>query len=195
MNKFQLAKYIVGKYPGSISPMKLQKLMYYCYVWQLVAGEKIFEASFEAWQHGPVDPDIYGAYKSFGASIIAGDEETKLQNQFIDFVLDSYSVYSAIELSKTTHEEDPWKMYVTKSGIIPDDILVDYYSPQVFAKNFPLKEGNIYYPPKTTSHYAFTFDMEKEYVPEFSNIEEYLNSFSTEKERLSKMLSNYGIKN
>ena len=83
-----------------------------------------------------VDPDIYGAYISFGASIITGDEVTKLQNQFIDFVLDSYSVYSAIELSKTTHEEDPWKMYVTKSGIIPDDILVDYYSLRFLPRTF-----------------------------------------------------------
>ncbi|MBO6794720.1 MAG: DUF4065 domain-containing protein [Balneolaceae bacterium] len=193
MNKFELAKYIAEKYSGTVSPMKLQKLLYYCYAWQLVAGKKYFDASFQAWKYGPVDPDIFYEFKSFSSNPIVVEEAPLIQEQLIDFVLDSYAVYSAIELSKTTHEEEPWKMHKSTGGLIPDEALIDYYSQQAFAKNFPIEEGKTYYPPKTSAHYAFTFDMDKEYVPEFSSIHEYLDSFSTEKARLSQMLSDYGI--
>lgn len=195
MNKFELAKYIAGKYPSSVSPMKLQKLMYYCYAWQLVAKKKFFEATFEAWPHGPVDPEIYDEYKGFGKNPITIADTPQIKETIIDFILDSYSVYSAIELSKTTHEEKPWKMYKSTNEVIPDDTLYNYYSTQAFAKNFPLENSGKYYPPKTSAHYAFTFDMEKEYVPEFSSLKEYLESFDVEHERLSKMLQQYGLKN
>lgn len=195
MDKFQLAKYIASKYHGTVSPMKLQKLMYYCYAWQLVANVKLFDAHFEAWPHGPVDPDIYKEYKSFGRDPITVSDVPQLNESLIDFILDSYSVYSAIELSKTTHLEQPWKNYNGNGELIPDEVLIAFYSKQVFAKNFPLKKGKKYYPPKTSTHYAFTFDMEKEYVPEFKSIKEYLSNFAAENLRLSGMLKQYGLKN
>jgi len=195
MDKFKLAKYIAAKYPKQVSPMKLQKLMYYCYVWQLVANEKKFDANFEAWPHGPVEPEIYKEYKDFGRNPVSVSEAPALDEPLLDFIMDSYSVYSAIELSKTTHMESPWKKYKDSGDVIPDNELIAYYSQQVFAKNFPLGEGKTYYPPKTSSHYSFTFDMEKEYVPEFESLEAYLNNFSTEKERLPGVLKEYGLKN
>lgn len=193
MNKFELAKYIVSKFPGKVTPMKLQKLLYYCYAWQLVTNEKQFQASFEAWPHGPVDPEIYKEYKSYGRNPITESDSQQINEPLIDFVLDSYGVYSAIELSKTTHEEKPWKMFKATGEVISDKVLTEYYSKQAFAKNFPIKDSTTYYPPKTSGHYAFTFDMEKEYVPEFNSLQEYLDSFSTEKKRLSNILNKYGI--
>jgi|SRR5690625_1735821 len=195
MNKFELSKYIAAKYAGEITPMKLQKLLYYCYVWQLVANEKKFEASFEAWPYGPVEPDIYKAYKSFGKKPVTVSEHPEVHEPLLDFIMDSYAVYSAIELSKTTHLESPWKKYKATSSVIPDNELIAYYSKQAFAKNFPLEEGKAYFPPKTSSHYSFTFDMDKEYVPVFDNLDDYLNSFSKEKERLPGVLKEYGLKN
>lgn len=185
MNKFQLAQYIVSKYPKQVTPMKLQKLMYYCYVWQLVANDKKFEASFEAWPYGPVEPQIYESFKKFGRNPIKPDSSPDINEPLIDFILDSYSVFSAVELSKTTHMELPWKKFKNTNEVIPDEELVAYYSEQVFAKNFPMGNSPKFYPPKTSSHYSFTFDMDEEYVPEFDNIEDYLNNFSAEKERLN----------
>jgi uncharacterized phage-associated protein len=185
MDKFQLAKYITSKYPNQVTPMKLQKLMYYCYAWQLVAKDKKFDASFEVWPYGPVEPEIYESFKSFGRSPIEADSITTINEPLIDFILDSYSVFSAVELSKTTHMELPWKKFKDTKEVIPDEELIGYYGKQVFAKNFPLQSNSKFYPPKTSSHYSFTFDMEKEYVPEFDNIKDYLSSFSTEKERLN----------
>jgi len=195
MNKFKLATYITGKYPGEVTPMKLQKLMYYCYVWQLFAKEKKFDASFEAWKHGPVEPEIYNEYKEYGRKPIKSENSSNTIDPLIDFILDSYAVYSAIELSKTTHLETPWKKYKGTGEIIPDEELIDYYSKQVFAKNFPLGNSPVYFPPKTSGHYSFTFDMEKEYVPEFDSLNDYLKLFSEEKERLPGVLKQYGLKN
>jgi len=187
MDKFQLANYIVSKYPEEVTPMKLQKLMYYCYVWQLVANDKKFEASFEAWPYGPVEPQVYEDYKEFGRNPIKAASSVSINEPLIDFILDSYSVFSAVELSKTTHMEEPWKKFKNTNQVIPDEVLVDYYGKQVFAKNFPMGTSPKFYPPKTSSHYSFTFDMKEEYVPEFNNIEEYLESFSNEKERLNDL--------
>lgn len=194
MNKLELAKYIIARYPNAVSPLKLQKLLYYCYVWQLVAKNKLFEAEFEAWDYGPVEKEIYNAYKKYGKNPIPIQNGTsKNHNKWInypliEFILDSYSVYSAIELSLTTHAEKPWKKYKSTGKIIPDDELISFYSKEVFAKNFPLGHTSTYYPPKTSSHYSFTFDMEEEYVPEFKSLEEYLTSFSKENERLEKLI-------
>ncbi len=195
MNKFKLATYITGKYPGEVTPMKLQKLLYYCYVWQLVADDKKFDATFEAWKHGPVEPEIYNEYRKYGRKPIKGENSEDSIDPMLDFILESYAVYSAIELSKTTHLESPWKKYKDTGEVIPDVELIAYYSQQVFAKNFPLGESKSYYPPKTSSHYSFTFDMEKEYVPEFESLDEYLKLFSKEKERLPGVLKEYGLKN
>lgn len=195
VDKFQLAKYIAAKYPGEVSPMKLQKLMYYCYAWQLVAGSKKFDAIFEAWTHGPVEPEIYEEYKSFGRNPVTILKAPVLNEPLLEFILESYAVYSAIELSKTTHLESPWKKYKDIGGVIPDEELIAYYNQQVFAKNFPLEKGKAYYPPKTSGHYSFTFDMEKEYVPEFESLEDYLERFSKEKKRLPGILKEYGLKN
>lgn len=193
IDKFQFAKYIAEKYPGMVSPMKLQKLMYYCYVWQLVADDKKFSASFEAWTHGPVEPEIYKEYKDFGKKPVSVSQAPKLNDPLLDFIMDSYAVYSAIELSKTTHLESPWKKYKNTGDVIPDEELITYYSQQAFAKNFPLEKGKTYYPPKTSGHYSFTFDMEKEYVPVFESLKIYLESFSNEKERLPGVLKDYGL--
>lgn len=195
MNKYTLSEYIAGKYSGKITHMKLQKLLYYCYAWQLVGGLKEFDASFEAWQHGPVEPDIYKKYKEYGKSEITSEASHVDSQPFFDFILDSYAVFSAIELSKTTHHEIPWKKFKNKKEVIPDEELVSFYSQQPFAKNFPLNKAKPYYPPKTSSHYSFTFDMEKDYVPVFDSLQEYLNGFKKENERLIEIMKDHGFQN
>lgn len=195
MDKFKLAEYIAAKYPGEVTPMKLQKLLYYCYAWQLVAKEKQFSAGFEAWEYGPVEPEIYRVYKVFSGNPIKVDEIPPPPPPLFDFILDSYSVYSAIELSKTTHFEQPWKKYKNTGELIPDEELEGFYSQQPFAWNFPLSKEKKYFPPKTASHYAFTFDMDKDYVPVFESLEHYLNNFTQEKAVLDEILTRHGIKN
>ena len=55
---------------SDITPLKLQKLLYYCQAYSLgLYGEILFSNIIEAWEHGPVVPEIYNKYKSHKASI------------------------------------------------------------------------------------------------------------------------------
>jgi uncharacterized phage-associated protein len=55
-----------------VTPMKLQKLVYYVKGFSLVLlGRPIFGEKLEAWRHGPVCPDLYHRLKSHGASILS----------------------------------------------------------------------------------------------------------------------------
>jgi len=51
----------------------MQKLVYFCEGWHLaVFGESLVQEQFEAWQRGPVVPDLYHSLKRFGANPIRG---------------------------------------------------------------------------------------------------------------------------
>ena len=51
----------------SVSPKKLQKLLYYIEAWHLVhIGVPLIDEEFQAWVHGPVLPSLYHQLKEFG---------------------------------------------------------------------------------------------------------------------------------
>lgn len=183
-----LSKYILKKFQGEVTPMKLQKLLYYVKVWTTVVGNSIIpkwsSQSFYAWKFGPVNPTVYHKYKGFGKShinlvpdaFISDEDEKKL----VDFILDSYGCYNAITLSKTTHTEDPWLKHKDDSGKITDEDIKEYYSNESFSKNFPLDSNGKYHPPKTSSYYAYVFDMkENDEASEvvFDSVDEYKQIF------------------
>ena len=62
-NVFDVAEYILSQ-TGTISAMKLQKLIYYCQAWSLVWDDKkLFPEKIEAWISGPVIRDLYEKHK------------------------------------------------------------------------------------------------------------------------------------
>ncbi|MEX0685432.1 MAG: type II toxin-antitoxin system antitoxin SocA domain-containing protein [Balneolales bacterium] len=194
-----LAAYILNKYPNEITPMKLQKLLYYVKVWTVVAGIKVLDPNhkFHAWKHGPVNPSIYQEYKSYKKYPIDKTPQYKSPNseelEIIDFILDSYSFYNAITLSKATHAEDPWLNKKDYNGVITDADIIEYYSKESFAKNFPIGGGSGYYPPNTIAHYAYVFDMDKDDLASeiiFDSIDEYKDVFTQAKEQ-SDHFSNF----
>lgn len=109
---FDVAKYILEKC-GTMSTMKLQKLVYYCQAWALVWDEKpLFNEEIEAWANGPVVAVLYQAHKGmFVISDIKEGTSSNLdanQKDTIDNVLKTYSSRSAKWLIDLTHMEDPW---------------------------------------------------------------------------------------
>ncbi|KPP94255.1 MAG: putative phage-associated protein [Bacteroidetes bacterium HLUCCA01] len=188
--KIDIANYILARLEEPVSPMKLQKLLYYCYAWQLVAGEHLFDARFKAWKFGPVDIDIYHEFKSFGAHSIPKPPVVGIPNlPLINLVVDSYGIFSAAELSKTTHAEDPWKKYLHTNNYISDEVMIQFYSKQPFRNNFPIGSQDGFYPPKMASHYMFTFDMEDEDIPQFDSIEEYVMELQGSNDDLTQFVS------
>jgi uncharacterized phage-associated protein len=179
-----IAEYILASYPNKgVTPMKLQKLAYYAKVWTLVSGNDVVGADFQKWEFGPVNLDIYHAYKEFGAGVISSPpavkpEMEKAQNALCTFILDNYINYSAFELSAMTHIEDPW-IKTEKNAVISNTHIIDFYSKQPFAKNFKefnLQKGPFHFLQNDTWH-AFTLDMTADEATAFEaypSYEEYV---------------------
>src|SRR4051794_9267350 len=54
-----------------LSPMKLQKLLYYACGWYAgYTGQPLIDEAIEAWDYGPVIPSIYHEFKRFGSGSI-----------------------------------------------------------------------------------------------------------------------------
>ena len=55
-----------GRLPN-LSPMKLQKLMYFAHAWYCkYRHAPLLDDSFARWTHGPVIPSIYHEFKAYG---------------------------------------------------------------------------------------------------------------------------------
>lgn len=111
---FDVAAFIVAR-TGSISPMKLQKLVYYAQAWSLVRGGGVlFDEPIQAWRYGPVCPQLYEQHRGADAVPVPyplGDQTriSPAAQQTIVAVLRAYGKKSSPWLSDLTHREDPWK--------------------------------------------------------------------------------------
>ncbi len=102
--------------PDYLSHMRLQKLLYYVQGGSLgLHGKPIFKERIEAWAHGPVVPEVYQTFKKFQSKAIPVEEgrdaEGNLKDdekEFVESVWESYKEFSALNLSKMTHNEEPW---------------------------------------------------------------------------------------
>lgn len=119
-----------------ISPLKMQKLVYYAYAWHLAhTKEKLFSEHIEAWANGPVVPSLYRELKVYGFSPIdpekyAGVSSRKnVENivhkfsdrtrKILDDVYEKYQTMTAFELVVLTHQEKPWRE--ARKGLAPDE--------------------------------------------------------------------------
>ncbi len=109
-----VATYILAKC-GSMSAMKLQKLVYYSQAWSLVWDDRpLIRERIEAWANGPVCPTLYHAHRGqfvVSPSDFRGDPNTLDDDAkgTIDSVLNFYGDKDAHWLSDLTHSEAPWQ--------------------------------------------------------------------------------------
>lgn len=123
-----------------ITPLKLQKLAYYCQGYAVgIFGEACFDAPIEAWDHGPVVRAEYFKYKTFGESAIsvvskgAYDDLFPLAKKVVDLVVDKYGHCDAWMLRNQTHRESPWMdVYAAgESNVISVDKIGSFFTPLV----------------------------------------------------------------
>lgn len=110
----------------SISPMKLQKLVYYAHGWYLgITGEPLLNEAVEAWKYGPVIPSLYHAYKQFaGNPIVLPATVLQMPLTFtedvralIDKIWQEYGHIDARKLSDMTHiPRGPWAMTIQQQA-------------------------------------------------------------------------------
>jgi uncharacterized phage-associated protein len=140
----------------SLTPMQLQKLVYFAYGWYLaITDEYLIDERVEAWQWGPVAPSLYGELKRYGSSFITdklrevtfrdgkalfvparihdelSPEKEAYARQLIRRVWEVYGKYSGSQLSNMTHAPDsPWSLTPNKDirgTDIPDDLIKAYF--------------------------------------------------------------------
>ncbi len=109
-----VADFILAKL-GSMSAMKLQKLLYYSQAWALAWTEtELFPEDFQAWANGPVLRGLYDQHKGFyrldpGFFRANPGNLSEDQQVIVGSVLEYYGDKDPQWLSELTHLEDPWK--------------------------------------------------------------------------------------
>ncbi|AQZ83407.1 hypothetical protein BUM88_18395 [Acinetobacter calcoaceticus] len=121
---------------GVVTPLKLQKILYYITTTYLQNHDKLlFEENFEKWQYGPVVTEVYHTFKSYGFSPISAPkpkfvktssntlsikkiefDENQFDNdkEFKDLannVISELIHESAFALVNKTHEESAWSKF------------------------------------------------------------------------------------
>jgi uncharacterized phage-associated protein len=154
MNAFPVANHILwraNKDADDISPMKLQKILYFLHGWYLaITGQRLVDEGFMRWQYGPVVPSVYRELRHYGAMPIDDyikqyDENT---GQFLPFFVNTnalpqfndvlervwqqYRGFSAIQLSSMTHQAgSPWAL-TTPNDQIEDGLIQQHFVQQAF---------------------------------------------------------------
>ena len=133
-NALDIARYVI-KYSNDrdygVSNLKLKKILYFIQAYFLTqTNSPCFKEPIEAWDFGPVVPDVYKQYKAYGGtdiptmkSYVSFDGNDIWKSKRIRFnkinikdedkilinkVIDKFSEYSATDLVTLTQHQTPW---------------------------------------------------------------------------------------
>ena len=149
-----VANFFITKAKNSsqdLSPMKLLKLVYLAHGWYLALEQRaLIDEPIVAWQFGPVVESLYHEFKHYGndkvtdlVDIENNEAVTALGNDkvalaILDRVWEIYGSYTAIQLSKLTHEKgSPWDIAWhaedgknNRNHCIQNYLIQEYYTKQ-----------------------------------------------------------------
>lgn len=123
----------------TVTNLQLQKILFFLQGFSLVRyGTKLIDGRFSKWQYGPVQKDVYHAFRGNGSSFIDSPaldihfdslgqividhpkltncntlNNEKIFNDIQKFVLHILSI-KTWQLVQMTHEENSWKKYQTE---------------------------------------------------------------------------------
>lgn len=130
---------LAGAHGDALTPMQVLKLVYIAHGWMLgLYGRPLISEEVEAWQYGPVIPDLYNAMRRFKSQPVQGairNGNGRLDDQeenIIDQVYRIYGQKSGPALSRLTHQAgSPWQLVYRQGSfgdVIPNDLIEDHYS-------------------------------------------------------------------
>lgn len=136
----QIANWFIRKARAegkTLSIMQLLKLVYISHGWHLeMFGTPLFRNKIEAWQHGPVIPDVYREFRSQGIKVtkeaLVGDSGLAPHDEnLLDSIYKIYGNKGPFQLSDLTHVKGgPWDRAQERFGwfapISNDEILEHY---------------------------------------------------------------------
>ena len=155
-NAIDVSRHIINysnKKNYGISNLKLQKILYFVQAYFLLkTGSACFDDRIEAWDLGPVVPVAYREYKIFGnanipmitfviekdsrniwnSKVLPFNDDVILEydKELIDSVVDKFSEYSASDLVRLTHNQQPWidAYSKNKNNEISRKAIEDYFN-------------------------------------------------------------------
>lgn len=135
-----------------LSPMKLQKLVYYAHGWHLALYDSpLLDERIEAWNYGPVIPSLYHEFKHYGnnpipkkgedfvnfkvnggaISIVTKAPEVPKEDQstheLLNKIWEIYGGLTAKQIASLTHRpEEPWAIVMKEyNGKPPKNLDID----------------------------------------------------------------------
>lgn len=138
-NKFIL---LAGQNGYSLTNMQLQKLVYIAF--GFYAGfrhERLFDDEIQAWNYGPVIPNLYHQLKKYGVGEVTTllpanpktSQDESAVEKLVEAVWNSYGKKSALFLSSLTHQDGtPWSIIREETkgrqhATIPFDLIREHY--------------------------------------------------------------------
>lgn len=134
-----IARYIVNKCVEDnrpVSNLQLQKILYYVQInFMRLLSEPAFDDEIEAWQYGPVVPEVYYEFADCGGTDIyrtyPGAQNLFKNNnekQIVDKVITLCLRLNPWELVERTHRPNtPWaRVYKGFPDVIPNEYLYEY---------------------------------------------------------------------
>ncbi|TCD53782.1 DUF4065 domain-containing protein [Alloscardovia theropitheci] len=131
----------------NFSNLSLNKLVYFAQVESLrETGKPLYDSEIQAWQYGPVEPDVYHAFQSYGHEHIANPSKKIVNDAYatniVDIVAEKYGFLTAYDLVTYSHRENSaWKntydgdrnKTITNKDILNSDDV----------KSYPAREGTM----------------------------------------------------
>lgn len=137
ISALDVANYILERASAediSITPMRLQKLLYILYKEYLKAYKKrLFEEDFQVWQYGPVVNEVYTVFKKYGSNPIMEYYSTNGVNfssvvpnyefsKVFETIWHKHKMQDGIYLSNLTHQDNTaWSKSLEAGKIIIRD--------------------------------------------------------------------------
>lgn len=132
--------YIMSGAFDDLTNMKINKLLYFAQGYYLKEhGIPLFDDKIEAWEHGPVVPDVYSLYKEYGDKPIkdfddtgAADKVDSEEKRVLYDVAKEYGKYTASALRNMTHViGSPWDRVYQPDQLhkmIPVAVMREYFN-------------------------------------------------------------------
>lgn len=120
-----VAAYIASKI--EVTPLALQKLLYYAQGFYIAFfGKSLIKEDCQAWVHGPVYPNIYNKFRSYGREIIQVNVDYDIEDilddsrrELLNAIINYFGYYNGTALEKMSHIETPW--IAARAGLQPDE--------------------------------------------------------------------------
>jgi uncharacterized phage-associated protein len=135
------ARFMCERSGGSITNLELQKMLYLAQMFYLGQNnERLFSGAFEAWDFGPVLPNVYHQVKAFGRGPIAfviggGSISDSSREKMLAEAYDELSQMTPGQLVNITHwSKGAWAKHYRpgQKGVkIPDDDIRREYADRI----------------------------------------------------------------